>query len=82
MPLLKGRVADDDTATEVPTYGGWTLGRAADAAGGMYACDPTMQYLWPSDPVDWQPEDIARWYVTRFRVPASPGFYCIPESPA
>ena len=32
-------MADDGTATEVATTGGWTLGLAADAAGRIYACD-------------------------------------------
>lgn len=34
------RVADDGTATEATTTGGWTLGLAADAEGRIYACDP------------------------------------------
>lgn len=34
------RVEADDTATEVTTTGGWTLGLAADSDGRIYACDP------------------------------------------
>lgn len=34
------RIADDGSATEATTTGGWTLGLAADAEGRIYACDP------------------------------------------
>ena len=44
------RVADDGTATEVATTGGWTLGLAADAAGRIYACDPKEHCVWRLDP--------------------------------
>jgi gluconolactonase len=33
------RLEPDDTATQVTTTGGWTLGLAADAEGRIYACD-------------------------------------------
>lgn len=33
------RLEADDTATQVATTGGWTLGLAADADGRVYACD-------------------------------------------
>ena len=33
------RLEADDSATEVTTTGGWTLGLAADAEGRIYACD-------------------------------------------
>ena len=35
------RMEQDGSATEVTTTGGWTLGLAADAAGRVYACDPS-----------------------------------------
>jgi gluconolactonase len=50
------RVADDGTATEVATTGGWTLGLAADAAGRIYACDPKARRVWRLAPSDWHPE--------------------------
>jgi gluconolactonase len=50
------RVADDGTASEVASTGGWTLGLAADAAGRIYACDPKAHCVWRLDPVDWRPE--------------------------
>lgn len=34
------RLEDDDSATEVASTGGWTLGLASDAEGRIYACDP------------------------------------------
>lgn len=34
------RLEEDDSATEVTTTGGWTLGLASDADGRIYACDP------------------------------------------
>jgi gluconolactonase len=34
------RLEADDSATEVTTTGGWTLGLAADGEGRIYACDP------------------------------------------
>lgn len=46
------RVEADDTATEVATTGGWTLGLAADAAGRVYACDPAKHCVWRLDPAD------------------------------
>ena len=48
------RIADDGTATEVATTGGWTLGLAADAAGRIYACDPKEHCVWRLDPTDWR----------------------------
>jgi gluconolactonase len=34
------RLEADDSAVEVATTGGWTLGLASDADGRIYACDP------------------------------------------
>jgi gluconolactonase len=35
------RLEPDDSAVEVATTGGWTLGLASDGDGRIYACDPT-----------------------------------------
>jgi gluconolactonase len=52
------RVEPDDSAVEVATTGGWTLGLAADADGRIYACDPARRAVlrWTpdaGDPVVW-----------------------------
>ena len=52
------RVADDGTATEVATTGGWTLGLAADAEGRIYACDAKQHCVWRLDPADWNPRSL------------------------
>lgn len=44
------RLEADDTATEVTTTGGWTLGLAADAEGRIYACDARRQAV-----MRWRP---------------------------
>jgi gluconolactonase len=46
------RVNADDTASQVATTGGWTLGLAADAAGRIYACDPARHCVWRLEPAD------------------------------
>jgi gluconolactonase len=51
------RIEDDDSATEVASTGGWTLGLAADADGRIYACDPVkaavLRWQHGSDPEVW-----------------------------
>jgi gluconolactonase len=52
------RIEADDTAQEVATTGGWTLGLAADGDGRIYACDPRRGCVmrWTpgrGDPVPW-----------------------------
>lgn len=37
------RIAEDGTAAEIASTGGWTLGLAADAAGRIVACDPVRR---------------------------------------
>ena len=37
------RIAEDGTATEIASTGGWTLGLAADGAGRIVACDPVRR---------------------------------------
>jgi gluconolactonase len=44
------RLEADDSATEVTSTGGWTLGLAADAEGRIYACDAVRQAV-----VRWTP---------------------------
>jgi gluconolactonase len=47
------RLEADDSATEVATTGGWTLGLAADTEGRIYACDAVRRAVlrWaPGDP--------------------------------
>ena len=50
----KGQIyrIDDDTAKEVATTGGWTLGLAADGEGRIYACDPVRKAV-----LRWTPGD-------------------------
>ncbi len=48
------RLGSDDSATEVATTGGWTLGLAADGAGRIYACDPVNHAV-----MRWTPGDAA-----------------------
>ena len=52
------RLEPDDSAVEVATTGGWTLGLAADGEGRLYACDPPRGAVmrWTpggGDPVVW-----------------------------
>jgi gluconolactonase len=52
------RLEADDSANEVATTGGWTLGLAADGEGRVYACDPERHAVlrWTpgaGDPVVW-----------------------------
>ena len=52
------RLEPDDSAVEVATTGGWTLGLAADGDGRIYACDPPRRAVmrWTpgdGDPVVW-----------------------------
>lgn len=54
------RLEADDTAIEVTTTGGWTLGLASDAEGRIYACDAVRQAVlrWTPDvgaPEVWSP---------------------------
>jgi gluconolactonase len=49
------RIADDDSATEVATTGGWTLGLASDADGRIYACDPGRAAVMRWDPRGGEP---------------------------
>ncbi len=46
------RIETDDSATEVASTGGWTLGLAADGEGFIYACDPAKHTVWRVDPND------------------------------
>ena len=52
------RLEADDSAVEVATTGGWTLGLASDADGRVYACDPDRHAVlrWTpgtSEPLVW-----------------------------
>jgi len=44
------RIAEDGTAAEIASTGGWTLGLAADAAGRIVACDPVRHEVLRLDP--------------------------------
>lgn len=52
------RIEADDSATEVASTGGWTLGLAADADGRIYACDPVNHAI-----MRWTPgqDDVETW---------------------
>ena len=52
------RIEADDTATQVASTHGWTLGLASDALGRIYACDPVRHAVmrWTpgaGDPESW-----------------------------
>lgn len=53
------RIEPDDTATEVATTGGWTLGLAADAGGSIYACDPVKKRVFRINPVSGAVEEFS-----------------------
>jgi gluconolactonase len=44
------RIADDGSAFEIATTGGWTLGLATDGAGRIVACDPVRREVLRLDP--------------------------------
>lgn len=46
------RVNADDAVEQVADTGGWLLGLAADADGGIYACDGVHRCVWRIDPSD------------------------------
>jgi gluconolactonase len=48
------RLNSDDSATEMVSTGGWTLGLAADADGRIYACDAVRKAV-----LRWTPGDAA-----------------------
>ncbi len=50
------RIEDDDSANEVATTKGWTLGLAADGAGRIYACDPVNAAVFRWAPGGGDPE--------------------------
>jgi gluconolactonase len=50
------RLDADDTAHEVATTGGWTLGLAADGMGRIYACDPANHAVMRWDPAGGPPQ--------------------------
>lgn len=53
------RIEPDDTALEVATTGGWTLGLAADAEGTIYACDPVKKRVFRVDPATGVVEEFS-----------------------
>jgi gluconolactonase len=62
------RIEDDDSATEVATTGGWTLGLASDADGRIYACDPVNHAI-----MRWTPgrNGVETWSTGTDEVPMS-----------
>jgi gluconolactonase len=50
------RLEADDSAVEVATTGGWTLGLAADGDGRIYACDPARHAVLRWTPGGGEPE--------------------------
>lgn len=52
------RLERDDSATEVISTGGWTLGLTADAEGRVYACDPVHHAV-----MRWVPgsDEVTAW---------------------
>jgi gluconolactonase len=50
------RLGADDTASQVATTGGWTLGLAADADGRVYACDAAKHAVYRWTPGSGAPE--------------------------
>jgi sugar lactone lactonase YvrE len=52
------RIEADDTATEVTTTGGWTLGLTADGEGRIYACDPALHAVFRWTPAADEPPRV------------------------
>ena len=82
------RLEADDSAVEVATTGGWTLGLAADAEGRIYACDAVRKAV-----LRWTPgsDDMLVWSegapAAPFRTPnwgafAPDGSYYVSDSGA
>lgn len=53
------RIEPDDTAVEVATTGGFTLGLAADGEGTIYACDPGKKRVFRIDPASGVMEEFS-----------------------
>ena len=80
------RLEADDSATEVASTGGWTLGLAADAEGRIYACDPARHAVlrWTpgaGPPVVWTGgTDAAPMRVPNWGAFAPDGSYFVSDS--